>query len=96
MGDLSMECFFKYSALEVETSPNQNKNQNNLNMIWKVFSRSNFHMTSLIMPFQCAEVVIGQAGWVISHPGLTLEHLIKYINLDGVYDKQKIDFLANG
>ena len=48
------------------------------------------------MPFQCAEVVIGQADWIIRHPGLTLKHSIKALPFGGVDNKNKSDCLANG
>ena len=47
------------------------------------------------MPFQCSEVVIGQADWIIRHSGFTPEYSSKYIPLDGFDGKYKIDFLAN-
>ena len=53
-------------------------------------------MTSLRMPFQCDEVVIDQDDWIIGHSGLTLEYSSEALTLDGVYEKQKIDCLANG
>ena len=53
-------------------------------------------MTSLRIPLQCAEVVIGQADCIIRHPGLMLEYSSKYLPLDGVDDKHKIDCPANG
>ena len=52
-------------------------------------------MIRLKILFQCTEVVIGQADWIIRHPGLTLKYSSKTIPLDGVDYKQKIDCLAN-
>ena len=61
-----------------------------------MFSPSNFHITSLIFQFHCAEVVIGQAGWIIRHPGLTLEYSSRDLPLDVFDNKHKIEYLAKG
>ena len=52
-------------------------------------------MTSLGIPFQCAEFFIGQAGCIISHHGLTLGYSSKSLPFYGFDNKQKIDCLVN-
>ena len=53
-------------------------------------------MTSLRIPLYCAEVVIGQDDWIISHLHLTLKYSSKAPPLDGVDDNNKIYCLENG
>ena len=70
---------------------NKTKKPNNLDMILMVFPPSNLRMKSFRIIFQCYEDFIGQADWIIRHPGLTLEYSSAALPLDGVDDKQKID-----
>ena len=52
-------------------------------------------MTSIRISFQCTEVFIVHADWIIRHPGLTLEYSNKALPLDEVDEKHKIDCLDN-